>query len=487
MADFRDLTVGRRQRMHVRRLAAAPDSQLAYTELFAGAPHSFWLDSSAVVAGFSRFSLMGDDRGSLAEFLTYRVADQTGTVQRPGRAPELIRGSFFDYLDAQLRRRALPAVPGLPTAFNLGYVGYLGYELKAETGGSAEHRSPWPDAALIFADRAVLFDHVEGACYLLCLGPEVPCGEVTTWLDTTSARLASLPSASTPETRLEMVTPPAQVELRHDKDAYLKRIVQCLREIDDGESYEVCLTNTATVPAPIDPLRTYRYLRQISPVPYGALLSLGSLTVLSASPERFVTIDAQRMVESGPIKGTRPRGATPEADQWLREDLARHEKDRAENVMIVDLVRNDLNTVCEVGSVHVPKLFEVETYAQVHQMVSTIRGRLRPEASPVDCVRAAFPGGSVTGAPKIRTMEIIDGLEDGPRGVYSGALGWFALSGAVDLSIVIRTIVADADHVTFGIGGAIVASSDPEEEFEETLVKSSAMVSAIAASTAAPQ
>jgi para-aminobenzoate synthetase len=244
----------------------------------------------------------------------------------------------------------------------------------------------------------------------------------------------------------------------------------------------LCFTKTATVPPPIDPLRTYCCLRQISPVPYGALLRLGSLAVLSASPERFVTIDAQRRVESGPIKGTRPRGATPEADKRLREDLARHEKDRAENVMIVDLVRNDLNVVCEVGSVHVPKLCEVETYAQVHQMVSAIRGTLRPGASSVDCVRAAFPGGSVTGAPKIRTMEIIDGLEDGPRGVYSGALGWFALSGAVDLSIVIRTIVVDADHVTFGIGGAIVASSDPEEEFEETLVKSSAMVSAIAAS-----
>jgi len=476
--------------VHVRHVAAAPDPLLVYTELFAGAPHSFWLDSSSVIEGFSRFSMMGDDRGPLAEYVTYRVADQTVTVQRHNRTPELIRGSFFGYLDEQLRARALPAVPTLPTAFNLGYIGYLGYELKAETGGSAEHRSITPDAAMIFADRAVLFDHVEGACYLLCLGPDPPSQEVTTWLDTMALRLRALPPASPPETRLERVAPgdvPAQVELRHDKDAYLKRIAHCLREIDDGESYEVCLTNTATVPAPIDPLRTYRYLRQISPVPYGALLCLGSLAVLSASPERFVTIDAQRMVESGPIKGTRPRGATPETDQWLREDLARHEKDRAENVMIVDLVRNDLNVVCKVGSVHVPRLCEVETYAQVHQMVSTIRGTLRPEASPVDCVRVAFPGGSVTGAPKIRTMEIIDGLEDGPRGVYSGALGWFALSDAVDLSIVIRTIVADADHVTFGIGGAIVASSDPEEEFEETLVKSSAMVSAIAASRAAPQ
>jgi para-aminobenzoate synthetase len=470
-------------RVHVRRVPAVLDPQLAYTELFADAPHSFWLDSSSVVAGTSRFSLMGDDRGPLAEYVTYSVADKTVMLQRNGRAPELISSSFFDYLAKQLRNRALPAVTGLPTAFNLGYVGYLGYELKAETGGTEEYRSPSPDAAMIFADRAVLFDHAVGDCYLLCLGSDSPPPEVITWLDTMSARLRSLSSASTPDTRLIVAPPPdvaPHVELRHDKDAYLKRIVSCLREIDDGESYEVCLTNTATVAVSIDPLTTYLHLRRISPVPYGALLSFGSLAVLSASPERFLTIDADRVVESKPIKGTRPRGTTPEADERLRADLASHEKDRAENLMIVDLVRNDLNVTCAVGSVHVPKLFDVETYAQVHQLVSTIRGTLRPDASSVDCVRAAFPGGSMTGAPKIKTMEIIDGLEEGPRGVYSGALGWFALSGAADLSIVIRTIVADGTRATFGVGGAIVALSDPEEEFQETLVKSRAMVAAIA-------
>ncbi|MGH3718553.1 MAG: aminodeoxychorismate synthase component I [Pseudonocardiaceae bacterium] len=498
LANFRDLTVEHHRhrlatapaRVHVRHVPSAPDPQVAYTELFADAPHSFWLDSSSVVEGISRFSMMGDTSGPLAEYVTYSVADQTVTVWRNDRAPELVSSSFFDYVDEQLRSRALSAVPGLPTAFNLGYVGYLGYELKAETGGTTEHRSPSPDAALIFADRAVLFDHADGACYLLCLGPDSPSTKVTAWLDTMSARLCSLRWVSTPDTQLDVAPPPevlSHVELRHDKDTYLKQIAHCLREIDDGESYEVCLTNTATVTAEIDPLTTYRHLRRISPVPYGALLSFGSLAVLSASPERFLTIDAERVAESKPIKGTRPRGATPEADEWLRGDLASHEKDRAENLMIVDLVRNDLNVVCEVGSVHVPKLFDVETYAQVHQLVSTVRGTLRSDVSPVDCVRAAFPGGSMTGAPKIRTMEIIDALEEGPRGVYAGALGWFALSGAVDLSIVIRTIVTDGDHTTFGIGGAIVALSDPEAEFEETLVKSSAMATAIAASGVAQE
>jgi para-aminobenzoate synthetase len=203
------------------------------------------------------------------------------------------------------------------------------------------------------------------------------------------------------------------------------------------------------------------------------------VALLSASPERFLSIGVDGVVESKPIKGTRPRGATPAEDEAMRGDLLAQEKDRAENLMIVDLVRNDFNMVCQVGSVHVPRLFDVETYAPVHQLVSTIRGTLRPGQSAVDCVRAAFPGGSMTGAPKIRTMEIIDRLEEGPRGPYSGALGWFSLSGGADLSIVIRTLVVTEGQVTFGVGGAIVALSDPYEEFEETVVKSRAMLTAL--------
>ena len=476
-------------RIHDRKLALLPDGEVAYRELFGGSPHSFWLDSSSVIDGLSRFSLMGDGSGPLAEYVTYRAADNTVTVRSSCGAEESVTQPFFEYLEEQLRRRAMPAPSGLPFGFNLGYVGYLGYEVSPRSGGRESYRADEPDAALLFVDRMLVLDHVERTCYLLALTTAAGDDAAIAWLDAVSDRLSSLAvparaeqdPARTPWLGMTDARVRGIVEPRHDRDAYLKRIDECLQEIRDGESYEICLTNSITVRATIDPLRTYSELRRISPVPYGALLDFPGVAVLSGSPERFISIGADRIAESKPIKGTRPRGETPAEDEELRRDLARNEKDQAENLMIVDLIRNDLNVVCEVGSVHVPRLFNVETYAPLHQLVSTIRGVLRPGESALSCVLAAFPGGSMTGAPKIRTMEIIDRLEEGPRGAYSGALGWFSLSGAADLSIIIRTLVATEGRLSFGVGGAIVALSDPEAEFDETVVKSRPMITAVLA------
>jgi para-aminobenzoate synthetase len=478
--------------LHVQHVGIHPEALTAYRSLFSGGDHGFWLDSSSVVDGLSRFSIMGNGDGPLAEHVTYSVADAQVTVRHTDGTIERVRQPFFDYLDDQLRARQVPAPDGLPFEFNLGYVGYLGYELKAETGGTDAHQSDTPDAALLFADRALVLDHATRTSYLLALsmsGDTDSASKANAWLATTAEALATLPAAPTVSAAARTLSGPAMtdpdigmnVELRHDRAAYLKRIDECFDEINAGESYEICMTNMVTVHTQIDVLPTFAHLRQVSPVPFGALLDFGDVAVLSASPERFLSIDLHGAVEAKPIKGTRPRGGDAAEDRGLVAELRNNPKDRAENLMIVDLLRNDLNTVCSVGSVHVPKLFDVETYSAVHQLVSTIRGTLAPGRSAVDCIRAAFPGGSMTGAPKVRTMEIIDRLEQGPRGVYSGALGWFSLSGASDLSIVIRSLVVDSGRVSFGVGGAIVSLSDPDEEFDETVVKSRAMMTALAA------
>ncbi|KPC60761.1 aminodeoxychorismate synthase component I [Streptomyces chattanoogensis] len=476
--------------VHFLRVGGLPDAELVYRTFFAGSDSAFWLDSSAVLDGLSRFSFLGNGDGPLGEYLTYRVADESVTVRHSdGRCVE-IRQSFFSYLEEQIGRRHISVPEGLPFEFNLGYAGYLGYELKAETIGDAAYRSDNPDAALVFADRLIVLDHQERQAFALCLGLRGQDQEPRAWLDDTARRLTALADRDVPAPAAPVLAGGGlgfggAATVRHDKDTYLKRIDECLAEIRNGESYEICLTNMVSVPTGTAPLPLYSLLRRISPVPYGALLEFPGMAVLSASPERFLTVDASGGVESKPIKGTRPRGTTLEEDEALRQDLLTREKDRAENLMIVDLLRNDLNTVCEVGSVHVPRLFDVETYAPVHQLVSTVRGTLRPGQSAVGCVRAAFPGGSMTGAPKRRTMEIIDRLENGPRGVYAGALGWFSLSGAVDLSIVIRTLVVKSGTAEFGVGGAITALSDHEEEFTETLVKARALLAAIEAAAEA--
>jgi para-aminobenzoate synthetase len=465
-----------------RRLGAPAVAEDVFGALYASSGRAFWLDSSRTGEHGGRFSFMGDASGPLARFVTFDVETGTLAVDSPGGRERVDRASFFDWIDADVRAHAAE-VPDLPFDFSLGWVGYLGYELKAETGGSRAHRSRYPDAAMIFADRAVVFDHVDGAVHLLALCPADDERAAQSWLDDTEARLADVP---VPEAPSAVTGPPGPsgpsnasgLALRHGRDAYLDKIAESKKEIIAGETYEVCLTNMLTAPVRADPWDLYRRLRRSDPVPFGALLRFGDLSVLSSSPERFLRVSADGEAESKPIKGTRPRSSDPSKDRRLRAELARSVKDRAENLMIVDLVRHDLGGVAEVGSVAVAPIFDVESYTTVHQLVSTVRARLRPDVSAVGCVRAAFPGGSMTGAPKIRTMQIIDRLEEGPRGVYSGAIGYFSLSGAADFSIVIRTAVASASagRVEFGIGGAITALSDPAAEFEETAVKAAPLL-----------
>lgn len=456
----------RELRVLCRTLDTRWNDEAAFATLFRGGDHAYWLDSSRPDAGPGRFSVMGDASGPLARVATADATRRTVTV-RSRTGTEVIAGEFLSWLDRDLRGLRT-TTPALPIDFALGWVGYLGYELKAECGGELAHPSEDADAALVFSDRALVLDHATGTSYLLALA-EGDSAPATAWLDEAADKLAAVAG-----TRLAAPPPPpptGELVLRHAPERYRQLIGECLAEINKGETYEVCLTNLAEAHGDLDPWHVYRYLRRVSPAPFAAFLDFAGVSVLSTSPERFLSVDRHGRVESKPIKGTRPRGATPDEDRELIADLLGSEKDRAENLMIVDLVRNDLGRCARTGSVEAKEIFRVESYAKAHQLVSTVRAQLRPELSAVDCVRAAFPPGSMTGAPKIRTMQIIDRLEQGPRGIYSGAIGYFSLTGAADLSVVIRTAVLTPGRVRYGVGGAIIALSDAAAEYAETVVK----------------
>ncbi|WP_336083423.1 aminodeoxychorismate synthase component I [Nocardia sp. SSK8] len=473
----------RRFRVRHRVIERAIDTEAIFLRRYADSPTAFWLDSEHVEPGLDRFSFLGDAGGPHAEIVGYRVGDGAVTVT-DAEGIHTVPGTVLDYLDRELRRRHCE-VPPLPFDFTGGYVGYLGYEVKADCGASAAHRSLTPDAQWIFADRLIVVDHEAGHTHLLALATEASADAADDWLRATGTALADLPTWTNPADLHVPADPDAvQADLIRGRDRYLADIAVCQERLHAGESYEICLTDTVAVAAaPADGLALYRRLRRCNPAPYAAYLRFDGLDVACSSPERFLRIDRDRVVESKPIKGTAPRGRTVAEDEHLRLSLADDPKTRAENLMIVDLLRNDLGRVCEVGSVHVPELMATETYSTLHQLVSTVRGTLRPGATAIDCLRACFPGGSMTGAPKLRTMEILDELETQARGIYSGTIGFLGLGGTADLNIVIRTAVRYDDEWRIGAGGAIVLDSDAEDEFAEMVLKAAATFRALAPGT----
>jgi len=403
----------------VRTMPLPHPADVLFRELFSHERYAFWLDSSLA------FSYMG-------------------------ASDEVYKGELEQF-----------DMPELPFPFTGGYVGYFGYEW----GARHKHQSPYPDSMLLKVQQFLAIDHSKNTLYLI--GDEA-------WLDDMERRIARLTPRITE--RLNRPAPIARYNIPHAD--YLKKIGECLSLIRAGESYELCLTNKVCLETEIPALTYYETLRRTNPAPYSAYLQFDDIQVASTSPECFLRIDRERRAESRPIKGTMRRGRNAEEDARLRELLASDIRYRAENLMIVDLVRHDLSRVCEVGSVHVPRLMEVETYETVHQLVSTIAGRLRPDVTTIDCVRALFPGGSMTGAPKRRSMELLDELEPTARGIYSGAIGYLGFNGTADLSIVIRTAVFQGGHVSLGVGGAIVAQSDPEAEWDEMELKAQALLRA---------
>nr|WP_205708677.1 chorismate-binding protein [Kineococcus siccus] len=473
--------VQRRFTATVRRLDVEVDAEEFFARRCADAPWSFWLDSSARGAGSGRFSFLGDARGPLAEVVTHRT----------GEPPAL------PHLAAELARREVvlagEQVP--PFAFTGGYVGWAGYELRDECGAPTPRRADTPDSAWVFADRFVAVDHDRRETWLLALSEDAATAAAAeAWLAETAALVARLPRGPAAPREVLVLPGPDEVAgllVRAPAD-YRRDVEACRAALVAGESYEICLTNEARVPvdapgAALDGFATYRALRRANPAPYAAFLRFGDVEVACSSPERFLHVGVDGTVETRPIKGTVRRDPDPATDEELRGGLQRDAKTRAENLMVVDLLRNDLSRVCVPGSVSVPALMATETLPSVHQLVSTVTGRLRPDVGAVAALRACFPPGSMTGAPKLRTTEVIDALEQRPRGIYSGALGFLACNGSADLAVVIRTMVrvggAGVGPWRIGAGGAVVLDSDPDAEVAEVLLKAATPLAALSPRT----
>jgi para-aminobenzoate synthetase len=467
--------------LRMRTLEGEAPTEYVYEELFADHDPSFWLDSADAPTWLAQCSYMGTTAGADRCFVTYDVDSGEIAVNRGG-AETIERKSIFDYLQKELERIKIDPPEGVDRGLVGGYVGYLGYELKADCGSPNVHSSDMPDAAMMLANRVVAVDHTKDRTYLFALcrpGDE----EAEAWLETAEELVAAAiaePPAERPLAPPEEPGGHVTFHTGRGRERYLADIAKSKAEMLAGESYEVCLTDQFSTDASPEPFELYRQLRRSNPSPFAAFLHFGENAVVSSSPERFLSVDRNRQVMARPIKGTVSRVEDVEENAARRKALEEDEKTYAEHLMIVDLLRNDLGVVCDVESVEVPHLMVVEGYATVYQMVSTIVGQLEQGHSSIDCVRATFPGGSMTGAPKERTMEIIDDLESEARGVYSGSIGYFGADGSTDLNIVIRTIVMRPGRTTIGAGGAIVMQSDPVEEYDEILLKAKAPMAAIA-------
>ncbi len=439
----------------IRDLPYRPDSSRLFAAL-AGRPWPVFLDSGRPTSTQGRFDILSaEPQATLV----------TRGAQTELRSAEGMRVSFTDpfALLAESLGPRRPPIPDLP--FYGGAIGYFAYDLARRLErlpSLAADAEGIPDMAIGIYDWALVVDHEQRRSRLVAADP----GRLEAWLERLTQTLAVVRNASAPEPFRVL----ERVRSNLTRAEYRRAFDRVQHYLHAGDCYQVNIAQRFAAPAQGDPWQAYLALRVANAAPFGAYLSTPDCAILCSSPERFLQLRGDR-VETRPIKGTRPRGSTPAQDRWLAESLRRSEKDRAENLMIVDLLRNDLGKVCALGSVHVPTLFEVETYTRVHHLVSGVRGRLAAGRSAVDLLRACFPGGSITGAPKLRAMQIIEELEPQRRGIYCGAIGYLGFDGAMDTNIAIRTLVYSAGIARFWAGGGIVVDSDPDAEYRETYDK----------------
>ena len=441
--------------------------------LLAKAPSSFFLDTVLPdIHDLGHHSFMG-----ARPFVTMRSrGENIEVVTAQGKSR--FQGNPFDAIAQLLARFNVTGdVDALP--FTGGMMGYFAYDLGRfieSLPANATDDQNFPELHVAFYRRVLAYDHRKSA-WGICITnfdglPEIdPKAEAIK----TARRFESLLANPPPE------PPPAraaEIESNFTREQYLKAVERAVEYIRAGDIYQVNLSQRFRTKRVEHPFQTYLRLRKSNPAPFAAYLGFNEIQVLSSSPERFLKVDGRR-VETRPIKGTRPRGKNEREDERMKSELLASVKDRAELNMIVDLERNDLGRVCEYGSIEVTRHAAIETYATVHHLVSTIEGTLRPDVGIADLLRATFPGGSITGAPKIRAMEIIDELEPTARSAYTGSIGYVRFDGAADLNIAIRTVLAGPEWLSFQVGGGIVADSDPKAEYQETLDKGRAIFHAL--------
>jgi para-aminobenzoate synthetase component 1 len=469
----------------VEELSSAPSAWEAAFR-FADYPFFLFLDSAAADSPGGRYSFVTAD-----PFATLFVRGSEVYAPAPRQYPS---GNPWAALAEYLAPFSMARVPGLPP-FQGGAAGLFGYGLcrhveRLPPARRDEFRVP--DMAVGLYDWVLAYDHHAGRAWLLATGfpSRLEAGR-----QRAAARLGWARNVLKMSPRRPRQPRPLELSAsdRHpqfplagfrgvtsnfDRPGYLAAVRRAIEYIHAGDCFQVNLSQRLLHPADLHPLELYRRLRQRNPAPFAGYFDLGDFVIASASPERFLRVEGGE-VETRPIKGTRPRGGTPEEEERQKNDLLISAKDRAENVMIVDLLRNDLGRVCAYGSVRVAALCKLETYPTVHHLVSEVRGQLRPCLGPLDLLRAAFPGGSVTGAPKVRAMEIIAELEPTARGPYCGSLGYIGFDGAMDTNILIRTFTVGRGWVQFPVGGGIVADSTPESEYDETLHKAEGLLRAL--------
>lgn len=419
-------------RLHVEKIRGWVTPADAFIALYGDSQNGFWLDREH--SRDARFSVIGSG-------IPVSVAELTSLSEQLDDYPEL----------------------ELPFAFRPGLVGVIGYGVSKPS--------------MLRVGSALVFDHEAKTLYFISKTDSET--KFKHWLDAALLRIGLIGGEQLKY--LQAVAGPSirEVNPRHSDEEYKVLIERAKAHIAAGDVYQLCLTNELELSGSADPLATFLTLRVENPAPYSTYLKIGDQVLVSSSPEQFLKVENTGKVSSKPIKGTRRRDADPEIDAEIAKELAENVKERAENLMIVDLMRNDLSRVCDPDSVNVDKLFDVESYQTVHQLVSTVSGQLLPGLSALDAIVAAFPGGSMTGAPKPKAIELIELLEQGPRGVYSGVVGYLGDDGSADFGMVIRSLVFDGARITIGVGGGITIDSDTEAELAETKLKAQALLRAL--------